>query len=156
MNPAAITSHGALNAKMIHLATFVACFLFALLPQTRGKDVVSATALSGDIRYLGHRYYPLATVVHYTDGSADYSCVVLVPWDERPGTKVGFDFERGVSVSVVELGKHTFRIIGRYVGISDGKGSFLKLLPGELPTSAYADTKHFEAAILEKLKVADE
>jgi hypothetical protein len=126
----------------------IAVFVFASCATPQPKSYVNiAGSMQLNVEFQNHRYVAVASYFRFADGHDD-SCVILIPGWNRPSLR--FDVDYGVN-SVV-LGWHRHRFAGRYVGITDEKGTSLKLLPSELPATAFKRYDSFKPALLKCLR----
>ena len=79
------------------------------------------------------------------DGNVAWECsaVVLCPWSERPHFSVRLEGD----TTVVTINGEQYRVKGRHVCVTDEKGTFLMLFPGEITVAAYKNRETLQKAI---------
>jgi hypothetical protein len=111
--------------------------------------VTSSTAPWLDISIDGQRYYGLALMnISSEPSQSEFSCVILSPWDGRPGTLVGVKGD----VSTITLPSGEFKIVGRRVCTTTPEGDSVTVYPGEIPIEAFSSREGLENATIQIMK----
>jgi hypothetical protein len=117
-------------------------------PPNAGKPEAKAAGSFSllDVTFENEPYTAFGGYFRFPDGH-DNSCVILVPVPSR----LVPSFEADYGVNSVCLSGHHFRFAGRYVGVSNRRGSALRLI-GELPRSTFESSASLKPALLGLLR----
>jgi hypothetical protein len=102
-----------------------------------------AVANMVDVTVRGKRYYGMHFDYKLNGRIVSGSCVLLMPWDERP--KAGIHLES--DVSVITINDRRYEVKGHHVCEVDGRGTKLTIYLGEIPFDDYVDKPTLERRV---------